>query len=150
MKEAAKKEDSQDVAYLEIWKIEQTHSRTRWTVTTFFLGISFAILGTSFEAATEVFSIFGSTILNLSDFQRITGLLVYWFGYILFMQFNRYTSFLRNQMRKMEKEELVSFSIQREADKFMYAGTKAKFSAKWLLFYFGLIYTAIVLFMVIR
>lgn len=39
-----------DDAYLEIWKIEQEHSRTRWTIATFFLSISFAVLGLSFDS----------------------------------------------------------------------------------------------------
>lgn len=139
-----KKDDN----YLDIWKIEQAHSRTRWTVTTFFLSVSFAILGTSFNVSSGSLStlILG---LELSDFQRVTGLLIYWFGYILFMQFNRYTNFLRSQMREMEKDESVSFNIQSKADKYMYSKTKAKFSAKWLLFYFGLVYTAIVILMAI-
>jgi hypothetical protein len=49
----------------------------------------------------------------------------------------------------MEKQNLVSFKIQLAADEFMYSKIKAAFSAKWLLFYFGLIYSAIVIFLAI-
>jgi len=134
---------SDETTYFEIWKIEQDHSRTRWTVTTFFLSVSFAILGVSFQSQGNQ----TSTILGVSlpDVQRIIGLFIFWFGYSLFVLFNRYTSFLRTQLRNMEKKNLVSFNIQLAADEFMYSKIKAAFSAKWLLFYFGLLYTAIVI-----
>ena len=135
---------SDETTYLEIWKIEQNHSRTRWTVTTFFLSVSFAILGVSFGVQENQTSIILG--MSLADAQRITGLFIFWFGYALFILFNRYTSFLRTQLRNMEKNNLVSFKIQLAADDFMYSKIKAAFSAKWLLFYFGLLYTAFVIF----
>ena len=133
----------QDDAYLQIWKIEQDHGRTRWTVTTFFLSISFAILGLSFDARVNQV---GVTILGLSlpDAQRMIGLLIFWFGYVLFIQFNRFTNFLRSRLRDMERQKLVSYSFQSDAREFMYSRARAAFSASWLLFYFGLLYTAIV------
>jgi hypothetical protein len=138
----------QDDAYLEIWKIEQDHSRTRWTVTTFFLSISFAILGLSFDTrgSQAQISIFG---LSLPDTQRIIGLFTFWFGYALFVQFNRYTNFLRSRLREMEKQKLVSFTFQSDAREFMYSKRRAAFSASWLLFYFGLLYAAIVILLVV-
>lgn len=134
---------SQDDTYIEIWKIEQDHSRTRWTVTTFFLSVSFAILGLSFQTQVDQAKL--ALDSSLPDVQRLVGLAVFWFGYLLFVQFNRYTSFLRNQLRKMEKANLVSFTIQTDADKFMYSKIKAAFAAKWLLLYFGLLYAATVI-----
>jgi hypothetical protein len=74
----------------------------------------------------------------------VIGWLIYWFGYALFVQFNRYTNFLRSRLRDMEKEKLVSFSFQSDAREFMYSKARAAFSATWLLFYFGPLYTAIV------
>lgn len=132
-----------DDAYLQIWKIEQEHSRTRWTVTTFFLSISFAVLGLSFDITD---SQSGENILGLplADAQRVIGLLIYWFGYLVFIQFNRYTNFLRDHLKTMEKEKLVSYSLQTDARDFMYSRLRAAFSATWLLFYFGLLYFAIV------
>jgi protein-S-isoprenylcysteine O-methyltransferase Ste14 len=132
-----------DDAYLQIWKIEQEHSRTRWTVTTFFLSISFAVLGLSFDFKDNQI---GLSVLGLSlpDAQRVIGLLIYWFGYILFVQFNRYTNFLRDRLKSMEKQKLVSYSFQSDAREFMYSRIRAAFSATWLLFYFGLLYTGIV------
>lgn len=132
-----------DDAYLQIWKIEQEHSRTRWTITTFFLSISFAVLGLSFDIKDNQV---GVSVLGLSlpDAQRVIGWLIYWFGYVLFMQFNRYTNFLRDRLKGMEKQKLVSYSFQSDAREFMYSKIRAAFSATWLLFYFGLLYTAIV------
>lgn len=138
----------QDEAYLEIWKIEQDHSRTRWTVTTFFLSISFAIMGLSFNPSDSVANagIFG---LSLPDVQRFIGVFIFWFGYALFVQFNRYTNFLRTRLREMEQQKLVSFTFQSDAREFMYSKARATFSASWLLFYFGLLYTGIVVLLAI-
>jgi hypothetical protein len=133
-----------DDAYLQIWKIEQEHSRTRWTVTTFFLSISCAVLGLSFDLKENqiAVSVLG---LSLPDAQRVIGSLIYWFGYILFIQFNRYTIFLRDRLKNMERQRLVSYSFQSDAREFMYSKFGAAFSATWLLFYFGILYTAIVI-----
>ena len=134
----------QDDTYLQIWKIEQEHGRTRWTVTTFFLSISFAILGLSFNPNENLanLSLFG---LSMPDVQRFIGVFIFWFGYALFVQFNRYTKFLRSRLSDMEKQELVSFTFQSDAREFMYSKARAAFSATWLMFYFGLLYTAIVI-----
>jgi hypothetical protein len=37
-------------SYLKIWQADQEYIRTRWTVTTFFMSVSFAISGFSFQA----------------------------------------------------------------------------------------------------
>lgn len=131
-----------DDTYLQIWKIEQEHSRTRWTVTTFFLSISFAILGLSFDSRDNLTSLWN---INMPDLQRIIGLFVYWFGYSLFAQFNRYSNFLRKRLRDMEEKKQVSFSLQTEAKSFMYSKFHSAFSASWLLIYFGVLYTIVVL-----
>ena len=138
----------QDGAYLEIWKIEQDQGRTRWTVTTFFLSISFAVLGLSFDIkdGQAGLSVLG---LSLPDAQRVIGCFIYWFGYALFLQFNRYTNFLRSRLREMEEQKLVSFSFQSDARRFMYSKLRAAFSASWLLFYFGLLYTVIVIILIL-
>lgn len=131
-----------DDTYFQIWKIEQEHSRTRWTVTTFFLSISFAILGLSFDSRDNLTSLWN---INMPDLQWIIGLFVYWFGYSLFAQFNRYSNFLRKRLRDMEEKKQVSFSLQTEAKSFMYSKFHSAFSASWLLIYFGVLYTIVVL-----
>src|SRR5260221_8724469 len=83
-----------DSVYLKVWQTEQQHVRTRWIVVTFFLSISFAILGFSFQnklSPSEALAI------------RISGLDIYWFAYILLLHFYAYTRFLRTYLIEMEK-----------------------------------------------
>ena len=138
-----KQSEGQDEVYFQVWRIEQEHSRTRWTVTTFFLSVSFAILGLSFDPKNydSQLNVFG---LSLPDVQRIIGLSVFWFGYFLFRQFDRYTQFLRSRLKEMEKQKLVSYTFQSDARDFMYSKIRAAFTASRLLFYFGILYTGAV------
>jgi protein-S-isoprenylcysteine O-methyltransferase Ste14 len=138
-----KQSEGQNEVYFQVWRIEQEHSRTRWTVTTFFLSVSFAILGLSFDPKNYES---GLNILGLSlpDVQRIIGVSVFWFGYFLFRQFDRYTQFLRSRLKEMEKQELVNYTFQSDARDFMHFKIRAAFTASRLLFYFGILYTGVV------
>src|SRR5258708_2360979 len=73
-----------DDAYLKIWQVDQEHSKSRWTLTTFFMSVSFAILGFSFQDKLAP-----STSLAI----RISGLLIYWFAYVMFQLFLTTTGF---------------------------------------------------------
>lgn len=125
-----------DGTYLKIWQIEQAHQRTRWTVVTFFMSISFAILGFSFQstmARSEALAI------------RIAGLLIFWFAYVLLIQFYSFTKFLRNYLMEMEKTGRTTFDIQSKIALAHISGSDSK-RASWkstarLILYFGLIYT---------
>lgn len=121
-----------DSVYLKIWQTEQEHVRTRWTVVTFFLSVSFAILGFSFQS--KLSSQEGLAI-------RISGLLIYWFAYALFLHFYSYTRFLRSYLIEMEKSRRTSLDIQSKADEAQLGASK-RLSTTRLLFFFGLIYTA--------
>lgn len=92
-----------DENYLKVFQIEQDFLRTRWTVVTFFLGISFAVFGFSFQ-------------VNLSQPRalaiRIAGVFIYWFAYIIYRHFYRYTQHLRNQLIRLEESGYTSFKIQ--------------------------------------
>jgi hypothetical protein len=129
---------SREDVYLSVWKIEQEHSRMRWTVATFFFSVSFAIFGFSFTTVTPL----GSPINHI---QRLAGLVLFWFSYALFFQFNRYTHFLRGKLKDMEQQGEVRFTFQSDAAKVMYGKARRATSATWLLFYLGLVYTAAVL-----
>lgn len=144
MQTKKKKSEGQDETYFQVWRIEQEHSRTRWTVTTFFLSVSFAILGLSFDPKIyeNGLNAFG---LSLPDVQQLIGLSVFWFGYFLFRQFDRYTQFLRSRLREMEKQKQVGFTFQTDARDFMYSKVRAAFTASRLLFYFGILYTGVVI-----
>src|SRR5437773_10238014 len=93
----------QDEAYLHIWQMEQEHGRHRWTLTTFFIGISFAIMGFSFQDKLSP-----TAIIAL----RVCGLLVYWFAYFLFLQLYDYGKFLRGYLIEMEKTGRSSLDLQ--------------------------------------
>ena len=114
--------------YLKIWQIEQEHQRTRWTVVTFFLSISFVILGLSFQtklAPTEVIAL------------RIAGLLIYWFAYALLQRFFIFSKILRSYLIEMEKSGRTDLDIHTKVR----AAQPAKLSIINLILYFGLIYT---------
>lgn len=120
-----------DSVYLKIWQTEQQHVRTRWTVVTFFLSISFAILGFSFQgkfSPSEALAI------------RLSGLLIYWFAYVLLLHFYTYTKFLRTYLIEMEKSGRTTLDIQSKAD-LSHLGSSKLLSTTRLLFLFGLIYT---------
>ncbi len=133
---------SREDTYMEVWKIEQAHSQTRWTVATFFFSVSFAVFGFSFTTATPL----GSPINHI---QRIVGLVLYWFSYALFYQFNRYTRYLRSRMMEMERKGEVRFTFQSDASQAMYGRVRRFLTASWLLFYFGLIYLAAVVVLIV-
>jgi len=122
--------DGDDV-YLQIWQTEQDHVRTRWTVITFFLSVSFAIFGFSFQAKLG---------LSQSIAIRIAGLLIYWFAFLLLLHFYEYTKFLRGYLVDMEKSGRTSLDIQSKADA-SNLGASKQLSTTRLLFLFGLIYT---------
>lgn len=125
-----------DSTYLKIWQIEQAHQRTRWTVVTFFISISFAILGFSFQsnlARPESLAI------------RVSGLFIYWFAYVLLVQFYDYTKFLRDYLMEMEKSGRTTFDIQSKVTLAHISGSGSKGGKRKstirLILYFGLIYT---------
>jgi len=120
-----------DGVYLKIWQAEQQHMRTRWTVVTFFLSISFAILGFSFQNKLSL-----SEALAI----RISGLFIYWFAYALLLHFYAYTKFLRAYLIEMEKSGRTTLDIQSKAHTSRLGASKPLSTTK-LLFFFGLIYT---------
>ena len=122
----------EDDAYLKIWQIEQEHVRTRWTVATFFMSVSFAILGFSFQQ-----NLASSAALAI----RLCGLFIYWFAYILFSRFNDYSQFLRTYLAEMESSNRTSLDLQSKARTALRRKTERRLSAGQLLLAFGVIYT---------
>jgi hypothetical protein len=120
-----------DDAYLKIWEVEQKTTTSRWTIATFFIGISFAIFGFSFQV---------QLISSLPNLARITGLLIYWFSFLLFWRFNAYNKFLRAYLLELEAAKRTSLDIQTRSHQVMYTGLQKYFSATWLLLYFGIVY----------
>lgn len=125
---------TEEDAYWKIWQAEQEHMKIRWNNATFFMSISFAILGFSFQNHLTT-----SAALAI----RVSGLIIYWFAYILFLLFHRYTRVLRDYMRDMEISGYVSFNFQTRTDEKMRPNRSKKLiESTWLLLYFGLLYTA--------
>lgn len=122
--------------YFKIWTAEQEHTKTRWTVSTFFFSISFAIFGFSFQAQLSK---------PLSNVARLSGAVIYWFAYLIFTQFNQYTRFLRNYLEELENEELISVKLQTKSVQFMKSTRCRIMSATKLLLYFGLLYVITVI-----
>ena len=72
---------------------------------------------------------------------RIIAILVYWFGYLMFMRFYWYTKALRRYMLELEAENRTSIAFHTALAK----GKKSRVTASKLLAIFGLIYTVILL-----
>lgn len=125
-----------DEWYFTIWKAEQEHSKIRWTVSTFFFSASFAIFGFSFQADLS------TTLANLA---RLSGLVIYWFAFIMFLQFRQYTKFLRAYLRALENYKKTSLDVQIQTHLYSESSSKKLLSATKLLIYFGIIYAIIVL-----
>lgn len=122
-----------DETYLKIWEIEQNSTNTRWTVLTFFLSVSFAIFGFSFQAQLGP---------PLATIARLSAVVIYWFAYMLFARFNAYTRLLRTYLRELEQARRTALDIQTRADQLLRGAGRHQRSATRLLLYFGLFYTA--------
>lgn len=121
-----------DEVYLRIWELEQGHTSTRWTNMTFFLSVSFAIFGFSFQAGLAEPLPLGARLIALG---------IYWFAYMLFQRFNRYTALLRGYLHELERDGRTRLTIQTRARAALRGGRQGGTSATRLLFYFGLLYT---------
>ncbi len=125
------KQSKDDEFYLKIWEVEQTVTSNRWTVTTFFISISFAIFGFSFQSQLH------PSIPNLA---RLTALIIYWFAYVLFLRFHGYSKFLRQYLQQLEQTNKSSLQIQTQAISRLHAGPRKWVTATKMLFYFGILY----------
>jgi hypothetical protein len=121
-----------DASYLKIWEVEQEYRRSRWTIVTFFSSVSFAIFGLSFQ---DHLASPAQLVLRLS------GVIVYWFGYLLYLYHYNWTRFLRTYLRELERTGRTTFNIQRESDVAFHRDRGGKFGAGKLLLSFGLLYS---------
>ena len=100
---------SDNELYFKCLQLEQENTRIRWTVTTFFMSVSFALFGYSFQSGI---------LIQLAFIVRISSLAIYWFAFILFLRFNNYNKFLRKYISEMEMSNRVSFDLQIQASQF--------------------------------
>jgi hypothetical protein len=115
--------------YMQIWRTDQEHTRTRWTVATFFMSISFAILGFSFQV---------KLVPPEPSVIRIAGLIIYWFAFSLFWHLYRFNKFLRGYLVELETSGRTTLDIQSKA--LRSPAADKVLSTIRLLAYFGLIY----------
>src|SRR5947209_11386600 len=121
-----------DDIYVKIMQAEQEHTRTRWTVATFFMSVSFAILGFSFQS---------QLVAPKPIIMRISALLIYWFAYLLFLRFRPYGGFLSGYLKEMEQSKRTTITIRgKEADRIARDAIYRLVTSTLLLFLFGLIY----------
>lgn len=125
-----------DEWYFKIWSAEQEHTKIRWTVSTFFFSVSFAIFGFSFQT---------NLAPTLAHIARLSGLVIYWFAFLIFLQFNQYTKFLRAYLRALENQGKITLKLQLETQKNSKSRGKKFLSATKLLIYFGFTYSVVVL-----
>ena len=123
-----------DEKYLKIWAAELEHTKTRWTVSTFFFSVSFAIFGFSFQAQLSK---------PLPNIARSTGLVIYWFAYLIFSRFNQYTKLLREYLKELEDQNLTSIKLHTRLQQKSKGNNRV--SATKLLIYFGILYTIAVI-----
>jgi len=90
-----------DHAYLEIWKADQEFIKTRWTIVTFFMSVSFAIFAYSFQ------------IRPLPALAiRIFCLFIYWFAVTMHAHFYQHNKFLRNYLLYLENSGRSTLDLQ--------------------------------------
>ena len=119
-----------DDNYLKIWDIEQKHTNTRWTLMTFYLSVSFAIFGLSFQTKELSVPLFVPLSVAIG---------IYWFAYLLFKRFNDFNEYLRSKLTELENEGKTSLHLQIESKQ--YLQRNKKLSATKLIFAFGILYT---------
>lgn len=122
-------ENDKDELYFKIWEREHSYMQARWTITTFFMSVSFAILGFSLQAKPT------STSALIA--QSIVALAVYWFAYLLNKRLYYYTTFLRTQLKNLEPQTTLKLQSDTEeaAKQWRVPDTPT------LLLRFGLVYT---------
>jgi hypothetical protein len=130
-----------DDIYLKIWQTEQDIINRRWMTTSFFLTVSFALFSFTVQREPDPNVAFDPTIVLVP---RIVAVVLYWFGLILFFRFTRYTDYLRRYLRRMEEKGETSLTLETSAHKVM-RGKWARFTVtRWLLVYFGIFYSCVV------
>lgn len=129
-RQTVKNVEVNDDNYLKIWDIEQKHTNTRWTLMTFYLSVSFAIFGLSFQTKDLSVPLFVPLSVAIG---------IYWFAYLLFKRFNEFNEYLRSKLRQLENDGKTSLNLQNESKQ--YLQRNKRLSATKLIFAFGILYT---------
>ena len=123
-----------DEFYLKVWETEQEHTKIRWTVYTFFASVSFAIFGLSFQSNPNY---------SIQSIMRFSGMVIYWFAFLLFQRFYFYTLFLRNYLEVLATSS--DFDIEGKKRAFYKTeGFGKHLTDRRLLLSLGILYTIVV------
>jgi hypothetical protein len=128
--------NSENELYMKIWENDLSFQRLRWTLVTFFIGISFGVLGLSFQTKLDFLALLA---------MRITGVFIYWFGWAMHMHHRRFNNALRAILLDMEVSGQVSINLQIQIKKHLNSLFRKRISVTALITIFGCIYTAEVL-----
>lgn len=124
--------DHDDEIYLRIWEKQQDLVTSRWTVLIFFMSISFALFGLSFQNQKSE---------DLANAQRLTGLFIYFFSYFLYLRYTSWSRFLRDYLKQMELSGSTKIRLGTTAlTTKPWSGLRRLFAINKLLLYFGIIY----------
>ncbi len=126
-------EEAKDL-YLKVWEKEQSYIQIRWTVVTFFISISFAIFGFSFNISNPKLPII---------IPQLVGCVIYWFAFLTHLVLYDLTEYYREYLLRMEKEDLVKYDVRTEANRF-FTERRKRFGRPHptaLLAYFGIGYS---------
>jgi hypothetical protein len=122
-----------DDVYMQIWQVEQKYVETRWNITAFFLGISFAVLGFSFQAALHPSQSFAV---------RLCGLLVYCFACVMYRHHSTHAYCLRSYLLDMEAAGHTTLDVESRVAKGRGPRDHRLVTTQSLLVGFGLVYLA--------
>lgn len=124
-----------DEVYLRIWEQQQGSVRQRWVVLTVFLGISFGLFGLSLQQPSTPIA---------GTLERVTAVVIYWFAYLIYLQYSAWSRFLRTYLGTLESSQSTSIMLQKEWNDYA-SGARKHLTVKRLLLYFGLVYTVAVI-----
>ncbi|BDA75984.1 hypothetical protein CAL7716_101500 (plasmid) [Calothrix sp. PCC 7716] len=129
--------------YLKVWEKEQSYIQIRWTVVTFFISVSFAIMGFSFNISNPKLPII---------IPQLIGCGIYWFAFLVHLVLYDLTEYYREYLLSMEREGLVKYDVRTRANKF-FSERRNKLGRPHptaLLAYFGIGYTLVVVLIAIK
>lgn len=122
-----------DDIYLRVWEKQQHWTSTRWGIMTFFLSVSFAIFGLSFNKPPSL-SVDATA-------QRITGMAIYWFSFLICRRYDDWSKFLRDYLYELELTTATRFKLQTTWRNSMRKGIRRWTTVNKLMIYFGVLYS---------
>ncbi len=99
-----------DEKYFRLLDIQQRWNTTRWTATSLFLTISFALFGLSLQVPDTLLP--PESVATYRLLERLLGLGIYWFAYLLFLRYDDWSKHLREHLAELEKNPATTMRLQ--------------------------------------